>query len=437
MLGKDRCLELVEAALAACESDQAEVVLYTTEHSLTRFAESVIHQNVTERNARLSVRAVLGKRVGAARSNQLNADEARVVARRAREIAAVTAEDKEFVSLPSPQPLPEVRAYAEATAASTPEARAAAAREVVAVTQRAKCVASGSLSAEWSEVAIGNSLGVRAYAPSTQASLVVVAADEPASGYAEWHGMDLAQLDAAAAGETAARLCVESRGAEAIAPGPYTVILQPAAVTDMLSMLGWVGLGANAYQEGRSFLSGRLGEKVMGENVSLWDDGTDLRGLAFPFDWEGMPKRKVMLIEKGVARGVVHDSYTAGRDHAVNTGHALPAPNTYGPLPLNLFLGTGDTSLQEMIGSTARGLLVTRFHYTNIIHEKQTILTGMTRDGTFVIENGKLARPVQNLRFTQSITEALSNVEQVGRDGRLTEGGYAPALKIAGFNFTS
>jgi PmbA protein len=437
MLGKGKCFELLEAALGAGACDQSEMVLYVTDESLTRFAESVIHQNVAERDAMTSVRAVMGKRIGVARGNQLTTEAVRGVASRALELAKVSAPDPKFASLPEPAPLPEVKSYAEATAASTPEDRAAAVRQIVAITEKHGCVASGSLSVETMEVAIGNSLGVRAYAPATRASLVVVVADDQSSGYGEWYGWDIAGLDVRRAAETAVRKCVEGRGAQPLEPGSYPVILEPAAVDDMLGLLSWIGLGANAYQEGRSFMSGRMGERVVGENVTIWDDATDPRNLPIAFDWEGVPKRSLMLIENGVARGIAYDSYTAHKDGVQSTGHAFPAPNTAGPLPVNLFLEAGAHSEDEMIASMERGLLVSRFHYTNIVHEKQTIITGMTRDGTFLIEDGKVARPIQNLRFTQSITDALSNLEMIGRECVMSERAYVPAVKVGAFSFTS
>jgi len=437
MLGEARCLELLEAALGACECDQAEALLYVTDSALTRFAESVIHQNVAERNAVVSVRAIVGKRIGAARGNQLSADRVTAVAKQAVEIAHVSAEDPDFFSLPGPQPLPDVDSFAEATAMSTPEQRAQSARTIAGVAEAEGCRASGSLSASVAEIAVGNSLGIRAYAPASAARLVAVVADDASSGYAEWQGIDIAKLEPAAVAETAARKCIAGRGAEAISPGEYTVILEPLAVADMLSMLAFMGLGAQAYQEGRSFLSGRLGERVMGENITLWDDATDPRQLAFPFDFEGVPKRKVVFINKGVARAVAHDSYTAHKDGTESTGHALPAPNTYGPIPTNLFLEPGEATLDTMIASTDRGILVTRFHYTNIIHERETTITGMTRDGTFLIEGGKIAKPLMNLRFTQSIVEALNRVEMIGRELQLCESACVPALKISTFSFTS
>ena len=437
MLGEAKCLELLESALAACPCDQAEAILYATDNALTRFADSAIHQNVAEKNVMISVRAVLGKRIGAAKGNQATKEEVAATAARARDLARVAAEDDNFISLPRPQPLPQVTTFAEPTAASTPEERAEVVRQIASIAGQAGCAASGSLSADSVEVAVANSLGVRAYAPATDACLIAVASDGESSGYAEWRGMDISRLDPAAVAERAAQKCVAGRGAEAVAPGEYTVILEPLAVGDVLMFLGYVGLGAQSLQEGRSFLTGKMGEKVTGGNINIWDDASDSRHHAFPFDWEGVPKRKLMLIENGVGVGVVHDSYTAGKEGTESTGHALPAPNTYGPLPINLFLGTGDATLEEMISSTERGILVTRFHYTNIVHERQTILTGMTRDGTFLIEGGKVAKPLKNLRFTQSILEALSSVKMIGRAAELTEYAHVPALKIGKFAFTS
>jgi predicted Zn-dependent protease len=437
MLGQSRCLELVDAALKACESDQAEAIIWVQDSALTRFADSVIHQNVAQVNAMISVRAVLGKRIGVARGNQLDADDLRAVARRARELARVAAEDQRFVSLPEPEPYPEVCACSDSTAASTPESRAEAVRAIAAIAANYGCRASGAYAADKSEIAIGNSLGIRAYTPATDASLVTVIADDGSSGYAEWRGTDIGRLAPERVAEIAARKCIDGRGAEAIEPGEYTVILEPLAVGDMLFMLAYMGLGAMAYQEGRSFMSDRLGEKIAGENITIWDDATDPRQRAIPFDWEGVAKRKVTIIENGIARGPVYDSYTAHKEGRQSTGHAFPAPNVFGPAPTHMFLAAGDATVDDMSAATDRGILVTRFHYTNIVHEKQTIFTGMTRDGTFLIENGRIARPIKNLRFTQNVLEALSDVAMIGKDGQLVEYAYAPALKIGRFAFTS
>ena len=437
MLGEARCLELLESALAACDCDQTEVILYVQDSALTRFADSVIHQNVAEANAMISVRAVLGKRIGCARGNQLDKAQVQGVAGRALDLARLSAADEKFVSLPQPRPISAVSGYAEATAASTPEQRAEAARAIAAIAEKHGGQASGALAAESAEIAVANSLGVRAYTPATEAALVTVVSGDDSSGYAEWRGTDISKLDAVAIADIAANKYAEGRGAQSIDPGEYTVILEPLAVGDMLSMLSYMGLGATAFQEGRSFMSGRIGEKLSGDNITLWDDATDPRQCPMPFDWEGVPKRKVTLIENGIARGVAYDSYTANKEGKESTGHGFPAPNTFGPSPTHLFLAPGEAALDEMILSTDRGILVTRFHYTNIVHEKQTIFTGMTRDGTFLIENGKFSHPINNLRFTQSILDALSNVQMISRDPELVEYAYVPALKITNFAFTS
>ncbi|MBN1460617.1 MAG: TldD/PmbA family protein [Armatimonadetes bacterium] len=437
MLGETKALELLDLALDACECDQAEVILHMPTSALTRFADSVIHQNVAEANAMVSVRAVLGKRVGCARGNQLDPEEVRAVAKRALDLARVAGEDEQFVSLPQPQPVPEVKSFAEATDESTPEQRADVARAIAAVTEAHGCKASGSLSAESGEIAIANSLGVRVYSRATESTLIAVASDDDASGYAEWRGTDISQLDARAVADRASEKCVAARGAKPIEPGEYAVVLEPPAVGDMLFMLSYMGMGAMAFQEGRSFLSGKVGERICGENITIWDDPSDERQLTSAFDWEGVARQKVTIIEEGVARGPAYDSYTAHKEGKQSTGHAFPAPNTMGPIPIHLFLGPGDASVENMVASTERGLLITRFHYTNIVHEKQTLFTGMTRDGTFLIENGKVVRPVSNLRFTQSILGALSQVEMIGKDLQLVEYACVPALRIGKFAFTS
>jgi predicted Zn-dependent protease len=436
MLGEARATELLEAALRQSEAEQTEAVLIADSSRLTRFAGSVIHQNMAEEEARLTLRAVFGKRIGIATTNVLDPSGVKEVVRRAGELARLSAENADFRSLPGPAPVARVNGHAEATAASTPEQRAEAAATIAAEAKKAGAEASGSLSASEGELAVANSLGVRCYYPWTQGSLVVIVGDDEASGYGDWQGLDLAKLSAVEVASRAAEKCARSRGASKVEPGEYEVILEEPAAADMIQGLSYMGFGATAFQEGRSFMSGKLGERVLGENISFWDDGHDERGIPLPFDYEGVPKQKVMLIENGVARGPVYDSLTAGKEGRSSTGHALPAGHTFGPAPLNLFMNEGEASPEQMIASTRRGILVTRFHYTNVIHPVETTFTGMTRDGTFLIEDGKVVGPVAKLRFTQSILAALSNVELIGK-GRLTQDGFAPPLKIRRFRFSS
>jgi predicted Zn-dependent protease len=312
--------------------------------------------------------------------------------------------------------------------------------EIVGQARAVGMGAAGSYSTGAAELAVANSLGVLAYAATTVADLTVVVSGRNGSGYADQAAPAVGQLDPAKAGETAVRKALLSQDPRPLDPGEYTVILEPPAVADMLTFLGFLGFSAQAVQEGRSFMAGKIGTKIMGDNVTIWDDGTDPEGRPVPFDFEGIPKRKVMLIENGVARGVVHDSSTAAREGVQDTGHALPAPNVYGPLPLNLFLAPGDSSVDEMVASTGRGVLVTRFHYTNPVHPIRAVITGMTRDGTYLVEDGRISRPVVNMRFTDSLIRALSCVTAIGRERKLQAGflggALVPAIRVEGFAFT-
>ncbi|HEY8922333.1 MAG TPA: metallopeptidase TldD-related protein, partial [Candidatus Limnocylindria bacterium] len=223
-------------------------------------------------------------------------------------------------------------------------------------------------------------------------------------------------------------------------PGDYPVILEEYAVATVLEYLSWMGFSALAVEEGRSFMD--LGQQIMGANVSIWDDGLDPLGLPTAIDYEGVPKQRVDLIRNGVAHAVVHDTATASRAGVASTGHGLPAPNAFGPMAWNLFMSPGSSAKEVMLSGIERGVWVTRFHYVNIVHAKRGILTGMTKDGTFLIEDGRITRPIRNLRFTQSIPEAFSAIEAIASETRLVAAEYSginarvPALRLAKFAFT-
>jgi predicted Zn-dependent protease len=239
-----------------------------------------------------------------------------------------------------------------------------------------------------------------------------------------------------------------SRGAPTqIEPGEYEVILEPYAVSELLSFLGFLGFHALSVQEGRSFLCNQFGQKVVGSQVTIFDDGLDPAGLQIPFDFEGVPKRRVVFFEEGVGKEVTYDSFTGNREGKESTGHGLIAPNTEGPIPVNLFMKGGESSLEEMVRSVRKGIYVTRFHYTNVVEPMKAVLTGMTRDGTFLIEEGEVKMPVKNMRFTESVLRALSQVSAVSKERRICSEGtvysrrfitgvVAPAIKVDGFNFS-
>jgi predicted Zn-dependent protease len=440
VIGKERAQSLARTALEHSQADQTEVVLLGEDSGLTRFANSYIHQNVAESNLEVRVRVAFGKRLGVATTNDLSEVAIRRTVEEASRIAKLQPENPDFVSLPRPRPLAKVEAYARSTAEASPEQRAELVRLVCDRALASNLVASGAFSTATYEMAVANSLGIDAYDLSTAADFSTVVMGDDSSGYAAQAALDVRDLDGERLATEAVEGALRSRGPAALEAGQYEVVLDAHAVLDIVDYVASLGFTALAIQESTSFVTGKLGQKVVGENVRIWDDGADPSGLPMPFDFEGVAKQRVDMISAGVANAVVYDSYTAGKEGKESTGHALPAPNTYGPLPLNIFMQPGDAVVEDMIRSTKRGLLVTRFHYTRPVHPLLVVITGMTRDGTWLIQDGKVVRPVRNLRFTQSYIDALSQVEAISAATRLIKGDIGafrvPAVKISQFNFT-
>jgi PmbA protein len=440
MLGRDAVASLLSKVLSLSEADQTEAVFLGRQSNLTRYANSVIHQNVAEAETTIRVRAVVGRKVGVAVTNDLREDSLRQVTEKAATFARLQADNPDFRSLPSPDPAGymAVDAYVESTAAFTPEERARTVGVVCRQAMDRGLSAAGAFSTGRQEIAVANSLGVFGYHRATSAELIALVMSDSGSGYADRCGRDAGGIDAEAVAMEAIDKALSSRNPVAVTPGDYEVVLQEYAVEDLVASISQLGFSAQAVQEGRSFM--RLGQKVVGDNVSVWDDALSPDGFPMPFDFEGVPKGRLHLIENGLAKAVAYDSYTAGKEGRASTGHALPAPNAMGPLPVHLFLGTGESTLEEMVRGVKRGLWVTRFHYTRPVHPLKVIVTGMTRDGTFLIENGEIARPVKNLRYTQSYLDALSNITAIGRTAKLQSGYFGavsvPALRVGRFTFT-
>ncbi len=431
---------LLQKVLSHSQADQTEVVYLGTESALTRFANNGIHQNVAESNHELRVRAVLGKRVGVATTNRLDEESLRRVTEQALEIARLQPENPEFHSLPEPQPIVPAAGYSDRTAQFSPEERAQRVGIIVRLARERGLEAAGAFSTNASQVAVASSLGIYAYEPRTDSEChAVVMADERGSGYTQRMSTDASALDFEAMAREAVEKAQRSRNPIDIPLGEYQVVLETYAVGDMLQNLIFMGLSATAVQEERSFMNGQFGKQLLDPRVTIYDDGHDPAGLPRTFDYEGMPKQRIVMFDHGIANAVVYDSFTAAREGKSNTGHALPAPNSFGPIPTNTMMEAGDASMEELLKGVERGLYVTRFHYTNTVHPVKTLFTGMTRDGTFLIERGELTSPVKNLRFTQSILEALGDVQAIGRE-RVQCSDYlttvAPALRIGRFNFT-
>jgi predicted Zn-dependent protease len=436
-------LALAERVLAAAEREgptEAEALVMAEDLALTRFANSQIHQNVAETNATVNLRFVVGKRVGVASSGRTDDEGLRALAAHAAAIARVVEELDDWSGLPGPTPIePLDVAYATATAGASPELRAEGVRAVIAAADAAGVTAYGSFSTGIETMAVANSRGIRATGSRTGAQLLTVSMGPGGgTGYAEQAAVDATTIDAAAIGRESAEKARATADAVAIEAGDYPVVLEEYAVTDLLDMLGYLGFSALAVQEERSFVE--IGKRVGSELVSIIDDGRDPTGLPMAFDYEGVAKQRVSLLEDGVCRGVVHDAQTAARAGVTSTGHGLPAPNPYGPFPINQSMAAGTTPRAELIAGLDRGLLVTRFHYTNPVHPKLAIVTGMTRDGTFLVEGGQIVGPVRNLRYTQSYLDAIAATVAVSQERKTLKGvlggAVVPALRIDGWTFT-
>lgn len=440
LIGPEEARRVADTALDLRGVDGVEVLFIHEWGGLTRFASSAIHQSTWKEDTGIRVRVVSGGRIGVSATNDFSEEGARRAAAHAREMAEVAAPDPLFPGLAPKADVAETHGFDEATASVTPEARAGSVAALIA-----RCdgqSASGAYETQAVEVAVANSEGQFCWAPRSQASLTtVVADDEGGAGFAEVFAATAGEVDPEAVGNRAAAKARDSRAPRDLDPGTYEVVLEPAAVSTLVGFLSYMGFGGRTILEGRSCFTGKEGQTVAAPTVSMWDDAISPDTLGIPFDFEGTPRRRVDLIRDGAFVGGVHDRRSAKQAGTESTGHALPPPNPMGAFPLNVFMGPGEASLEEMIAATTRGLLVTRFHYSNVVHPVESTITGMTRDGTFWIEDGEVRHPVKNLRFTQSILEALSKTSMIGRDTELASEFFfsasrVPAIKVDAFHFS-
>lgn len=429
----------VERALdAGATGADAHVVL--GHEALTRFAAGEIHQNVAEEVATVRLRVLADGRLGVAIGDRTGADRLAELAATAIRVARLSPEPAVAPVLPAASaPVPVAGAWSAATADASPEDRAEAVRAIVAAADAAGVLAYGSFQTQEHAVAVAGTSGTDAAERRTLAqSTIVTMGPGGGTGFASRAAVDRRAIDAAAIGAEAAAGAVAARDAVRIEPRTCPVVLSPYAVADILEMLAYVGFSGLAAEEGRSF--SEPGRVVGSPLVTILDDAADPAGVPIGFDDEGTAKQRVMLIERGVCRDVVHDAATAARAGIASTGHGLPPPNPWGPFPSNLQMTAGDASADALVAGVRDGLYVTRFHYTNPVNAKPAIITGMTRDGLFRIRDGRIAGPVRDLRFTWSYLDALAAVEAVGRDRLLVPGSFGPmlvpGLRIGAWAFT-
>jgi len=454
MLNKDQASDIFDRIRKLSSADEVEALFYGGHSALTRFANNTIHQNVDEDNVIGSVRTSFGGRTARASTNKFDEESLKRVVRAAESLARVQEPDADLLPMAEAVLAGEggrATRYFERTAAVTPELRADAVAKMVAVAKKNDLATAGIFSSAESIEGVFNSRGVAQWHSQTSSEISITMLARDSSGWQKANSPDVGLLDPARLAEVAAEKARSSAAPREIPAGKYTVILEPAAVLDIVGFM-FFDFGGQAILDQRSFLNGRVGRKLFGDNIDIWDDVRHPLQSNSPFDGEGVPRQRVQLVEKGVVKRLVYARGTAERmkkseyKDAVGpveaTGHGFPIPNEMGEAPMNIVFAppANPKSVEEMVASTERGVLVTRLWYIREVDPYEKILTGMTRDGTFYVEGGKIRFGVRNFRFNESLLHMLSNVEEMGvpvrASGEESFDMVAPAMKVAGFNFT-
>ena len=414
----ERALELADRARRAAAGDEVDAVAHLEHSAFARFAASTVHQPTLVEDETVTIRVVRDGKLGAVSTNRTDDEGLRDAAARAGEAADGGRADPAFPGLAPPAEVPSVEGYDAETAALTPDEQAE--RAWTAIEAAPGHGVFGYVTSGVTEIGVASSTGLVVSQAMTDTTAVALVADEGLSGYADatsWKALD---VDPAGVARVATDKAERTRGAGQLEPGTYRAVLEPYALGELLWYFGFSSLGALPFLDGRSFLTGRLNEQVFDPQVSIVDDALDPRGLPKAFDFEGVPKQRVAIVEEGVARDVVWDRRTAAQAGRESTGHALSAPaQAIGPIPFNLCLAPGEATRDELVENVANGIYVTRLHYVNIVDTREGVFTGMTRDGTFLIEGGRITRPLVNLRFTTSFGDLASRVLGLSRERKL------------------
>lgn len=430
--------QVIEAA-GSFGVDDIEALIGAGRHALTRFANNTIHQNVAERSGYLSVRALADHRTARASTNRLDRESIRKVVEEAIALTRLQESDPDLLPLAEPGEYQQTGRWYDSTAAVTPADRAEAVADAIDAVESAHQTAAGIYSTGESVLAILNSRGLSAYHNETMAHFSITAMAQDSSGWAKASSCYEGDLNPRGLASIASRKAADSKGPAELPPGRYAVVLEPAAVLDLVGQM-FGDFSGTAMRDERSFLNGRVGTKLLGDNITIRDDVYHPLQAGPPFDYEGVPRRKLLLVDQGVVREIAYSRQAAHLALAKPTGHGFPLPNEYGEAPANVVIEGGDSSIEEMIASTGRGVLLTRVWYIREVDPYEKIMTGMTRDGAFLIENGAITGGIRNFRFNQSLIELLRNVEMlspaVRASGEESPDMVVPAMKVRDFNFT-
>ncbi len=439
-LTRQRAEEVFDKVLKYSTADETEATVSANSYALTRFANNTIHQNVAEETASLSVRLVSEGRMARVGTNKFDEASIRQLCENALVLTKLQPPNADLLRMPGPQTYRALDRFFGETAQLTPQTRAETVAQVVERAEKDGLTAAGIFSSGSSAFAIFNSRGLKAYHEETMSEFSVTMMSDSSSGWAKKTAPYWMELEPTELAERAAQKALASREPRDVEPGRYTVILEPSAMLDLMGFM-ILDFSGQAVHEQRSCLTGRVGQKMFGENINLRDDVFHPLQTGAPFDGEGIPRQRVPIVEKGAVKNLVYARQTAHRLGTQPTGHGFPLPNEYAEAPMNIVMDGERSSVDDMIKSTERGLLVTRFWYIREVDPYKKILTGMTRDGTFWIEDGQVKQGVRNLRFNQSLVDMLGQVEMMSAPQR-TAGEESfemvvPAAKIRDFNFAS
>ncbi|HUP50433.1 MAG TPA: metallopeptidase TldD-related protein [Thermoanaerobaculia bacterium] len=447
MQSESQAFDILQQALDAAAADEADAVFIASDRNISRFANSSVHQNMSETTGELTLRVVIGGAFGVASTTLLDAEEIRRTAELACEAARLARALPGFAGLHRRcGAAPLLRTWDEATALIAPAAKARELRRIFDRGRSRGIDFAGAYSTAAMSVACGNTHGLRRFCRTTSAEATVIAIHSTRFGYASRSARSTAGLDVLALGDEASEKATLRSDAELqFEPGRYDVILEPPAIAEVLDWMNMITFCGQAFEDGSSFFVGNIGAPLLSDALTLADDSLDESFLPFPFDLEGFPKRRVALVERGVIRTPVVDKAWSDRLGIPPTGNAWHLGSPDHGVALHLAVDPGQATREELIASTERGIWVTRFNYVNgLLEPKTALMTGTTRDGTFLIRDGRVAGRLPNLRWTQSILEAFSNIAGLTRERRAVGTWYnpfggtvAPAMKIRGWNFTA
>ena len=428
------------------EADKAGIVFFHTGFKVSCFTNSQIHQHMADEERIIYFRILLDGRIGIASTNSIDEQNLKEAFKKALSIARLKLEAKEKKDIPSFRPLKVSSAFwFPQTAHTQAPARIRRLRRIFSDGNSHKLTFSGNLYNGLTELGVISPEGRVNYHTHSFAGIKLIASQGESSGYAHQAGYSMESLNTKEITNIAIEKCLRGQGKVRLKAARYDVILEPAAVAELIAWLNYIGFGAKSVFEETGFLYKRSGKRVSGEPVSIYDYGSDANTFVLPFDFEGRARKKAYLIKKGIAGEPLCDSNYAKLLKLKPNGHANFPDDIEGPLGYNLVMEGGNASLDEMICSARQAILITRFHYINgFLDTRRALMTGMTRDGTFLVEDGKIKSAVFDMRFTESCLEAFRRIKYISKERKLiadhleTLGSvYAPGLYIKGFNFTS